>query len=201
MLTLKKCILLVLFLLPFSVLSQQTTENQSAKAAYISDELFVYLHSGPSNKYRIVGTINAGESVTYIQQDNESDYVEIKYDGDKTAWLPKQYVTFTPGLASQLAQIKSDYANHADIVTDLQQQRDNLSSELRAVISERDLALEQLEQTKQTFSLLKQRLDATQASIWEKPMVLGSLILLIGLVFGLLLPIIMPKRRNKDRWM
>lgn len=201
MFTLNKSILLVLFLLPFSVFSQQTTNNQASKAAFISDALFVYLHSGPSNKYRIVGTINAGESVTYISQDDETGYAQIKYEDDKTAWLPKEYVNFTPGLASQLEQLKTDYADHDGIVATLQQQRNDLSSELNTAISERNAALEQLEQTQQTYSLLKQRLDATQTTVWQKPMVLGSLILVVGLIFGLVLPIIVPKRRSKDRWM
>lgn len=201
MFTLNKSILLILFLLPFSTFSQQTTDNQASKAAFISDALFVYLHSGPSNQYRIVGTINAGQSVTYIQQDAESGYAQIRYDDGKTAWLPKEYVTFTPGLASQLAQLKADYANHDETVATLQQQRNELSAELNAAKSERDTALEQLEQTQQTYTLLKQRLDATQTSVWQKPMVLGSLILIAGLIFGLLLPIIVPKRRSKDRWM
>ena len=32
-------------------------------------------------------------------------------------------------------------------------------------------------------------------------MVLGSLILLAGLLFGLILPLILPKKRNNERWM
>jgi SH3 domain protein len=201
MFTLNKSILLILFLLPFSTFSQQTTDNQASKAAFISDALFVYLHSGPSNQYRIVGTINAGQSVTYLKQDAETGYAQIQYEDGKTAWLPKEYVTFTPGLVSQLEQLKADYANHDETVSTLQQQRNDLSAELNTAITERNAALEQLEQTQQTYTLLKDRLDATQTSVWQKPMVLGSLILVVGLVFGLLLPIIVPKRRNKDRWM
>lgn len=201
MFTLNKSILLVLFLLPFSVFSQQTTDNQAGKSAFISDSLFAYIHSGPGKQYRIVGTINAGQSITYIKQDDESGYAQIKYDDDKTAWLPKEYVSFTPSLANQLEQLKTDYANHNDIVANLQQQRDSLSAELNVAINERQIAQEQLEQMQHTYTLLKERLDATQESVWQQPMVLGSLILIIGLIVGLLLPLIIPSRKNKDRWM
>lgn len=201
MFTLNKSILLVLFLLPFSVFSQQTTDNQAGKSAFISDALFAYIHSGPGKQYRIVGTINAGQSITYLKQDDESGYAQIKYDIDKTAWLPKEYVSFTPSLTNQLEQLKADYANHNDIVANLQQQRDSLSAELNVAINERQIAQEQLEQMQHTYTLLKERLDATQESVWQQPMVLGSLILIIGLIVGLLLPLIIPSRKNKDRWM
>ena len=57
------------------------------------------------------------------------------------------------------------------------------------------------EQANRAYEQLKVQLENTQSSIWEKPMVLGSLILLAGLIFGLVLPLLIPKRRNSERWM
>ena len=83
----------------------------------------------------------------------------------------------------------------------LEQQRDELNSQLNQAVAERQTAQEQLEQANRAYEQLKVQLENTQSSIWEKPMVLGSLILLAGLLFGLLLPLILPKKRNNERWM
>lgn len=55
----KKLICMVLF----SMLAAPTF----AQDRYIADKLFTYMHSGPSNQYRILGSIDAGEKVKLIE--------------------------------------------------------------------------------------------------------------------------------------
>lgn len=194
-----KSALLVIFSTFFLGLSQPALAQNNSKPAFISDALFVYLHSGPNNQYRIIGTANAGQSVTYLGENSETGYAQIEVDG-KTGWLPKEYVTYTPGLVTQLEEIQARYAEHEEQLTRLQQQRDQLNSQLNEAISERQKALEQLEQANRSYEQLKVEVEATQRSIWQNPMVIGSAILLAGLIFGLLLPAMWPKRKE-NRWM
>lgn len=194
-----KSTLLVLFSAWLLALSAQASAQDSSKPAFISDALFVFLHSGPNNQYRIIGTVNAGQSVTFLQEDSDTGYAEIQVDG-KTGWLPKEHVTYTPGLVTQLENLKAEYAQHNETVNALEQQRDQLNSQLNEAVAERQKAVEQLEQANRAYEQLKVQLENTQSSIWEKPMILGSLILLAGLIFGLLLPLLIPKRRNSERW-
>ena len=194
-----KSTLLVLFSAWLLALSAQASAQDSSKPAFISDALFVFLHSGPNNQYRIIGTVNAGQSVTFLQEDSDTGYAEIQVDG-KTGWLPKEHVTYTPGLVTQLENLKAEYAQHNETVNALEQQRDQLNSQLNEAVAERQKAVEQLEQANRAYEQLKVQLENTQSSIWEKPMILGSLILLAGLIVGLLLPLLMPKRRNSERW-
>ncbi|PKM17566.1 MAG: TIGR04211 family SH3 domain-containing protein [Gammaproteobacteria bacterium HGW-Gammaproteobacteria-15] len=194
-----KSTLLVLFSAWLLALSAQASAQDGSKPAFISDALFVFLHSGPNNQYRIIGTVNAGQSVTFLREDSATGYAEIQVDG-KTGWLPKEHVTYTPGLVTQLEKLKAEYAQYNETVNALEQQRDQLNSQLNEAVSERQKAVEQLEQANRAYEQLKVQLENTQSSIWEKPMVLGSLILLAGLIFGLLLPLLMPKRRNSERW-
>lgn len=194
-----KSSLLLLFSVWLLALPTLTSAQENSKPAFISDALYVFLHSGPNNQYRIIGTVNAGQSVTFLKEDSATGYAEIRVDG-KTGWLPKEHVTYTPGLATQLENIKTEYAQINETVGALEQQRNQLNSQLNDAIAERQKALEQLEQTNRAYEQLKVQLENTQSPIWEKPMVLGSLILFVGLIFGLLLPLLMPKRRNSERW-
>tara|TARA_R110002126_G_scaffold15570_3_gene63701 strand:- start:5829 stop:6446 length:618 start_codon:yes stop_codon:yes gene_type:complete len=194
----------IIFLpLLFVVLGWPVAAQQSSaeKPAFISDALFVYLHSGPGNQYRIVGTINAGQQVTFISEDSDSGYAQIRYDDNKTGWLPKEYVSYTPGLVTQLETLTERFNSQRDQVQQLEQERSELSSQLNSAIVERENAQEQLAQANRSYEQLKAQLEATQTSIWQNPMVIGSAILLIGLIFGLLLPALWPKRRESERWM
>ncbi|MBV2128974.1 TIGR04211 family SH3 domain-containing protein [Arsukibacterium indicum] len=189
---------LPLVVLTFSLplMAQQASEE---KPAFISDALFVYLHSGPGNQYRIVGTINAGQPITYISEDNE--YAQIRYDGDKTGWLPKEYISYSPGLVTQLENLTERFDNQQRQLQQLEEERNSLNSQLNSAIVERENAQEQLAQANRSYEQLKAQLEATQTSIWQNPMVIGSAILLIGLIFGLVLPALWPKRRESERWM
>ncbi|MDX3773329.1 TIGR04211 family SH3 domain-containing protein [Chromatiaceae bacterium AAb-1] len=193
-----KSSLAVLFLLPALAIAQSSEQ----KAAFISDALFVYLHSGPSNQYRIIGTVNAGQEVTYLSEDATSGYAQIRYDNNKTGWLPKEYVTYTPGLVSQLENLKSDFTAQQNRVRQLEQERDQLQSRLNNIQAEHQQTQEQLNLVNLTNGQLKAQVAATQSSVWQNPMVLGSCILAAGLLLGLLLPLLWPKRRGGgDRWM
>ncbi|MAA94691.1 MULTISPECIES: TIGR04211 family SH3 domain-containing protein [unclassified Arsukibacterium] len=189
-------ILLMVVSLPVAA-QQESIE----KEAFISDALFVYLHSGPGNQYRIVGTINAGQPVTYLSEDTDSGYAQIRYEDNKTGWLPKEYVSYTPGLVTQLETLTESFNSQRDQIQQLEQERNELSSQLNSAIVEREKALEQLAQGNRSYEQLKTQLEATQTSIWQNPMVIGSAILLIGLIFGLVLPALWPKRRDSERWM
>ena len=83
----------------------------------------------------------------------------------------------------------------------LEQQRAQLNGQLNQAVAERQTALEQLEQANRAYEQLKVQLQNTQSSILEKPMVLGAIILFGGLLLGLVLPLLLPKRRGGDRWM
>ena len=76
-----------------------------------------------------------------------------------------------------------------------------MQATLDQVTLERDLAVQELEQLRRNNERLTTELNATQASFWQQPMTIGGILLTFGLVFGLLLPKLIPSRRNSDRWM
>ena len=128
-----KSSLLVIFSAACLNLTAMASAQENSKAAFISDALFVYLHSGPSNQYRIVGTLNAGQSVTYLGEDSETGYAQVQYEDNKTGWLPKEYVTYTPGLVSQLANLQQEHASSNERMLQLEQQREDVEIMLNEI--------------------------------------------------------------------
>lgn len=98
-------------------ISAQAAEN-NYKQGYISDELFIYIHTGPGKKYRILGTIIAGSKVQ-ITGSVDDGYSEIIDDKDRTAWVESKYVTTQPGLRFVVADLNGKIATSMIIVASL----------------------------------------------------------------------------------
>ena len=55
-------------------LSATAVSHAEEKKRYVSDELNTWVRSGPGDNYRLVGTVNAGEEVTLLQTDANTNY-------------------------------------------------------------------------------------------------------------------------------
>ena len=184
-----------LFLLSMLVFLQPAHSQTEPIPAFISDALVVYLHSGPGNQYGIVGTIAAGTDV--IQLGQENGYAQIQYEEDKTGWLPQEHLSYTPGLKAQLSELAVNFQEQSARLTELEQSSNQLQTALNQATLERDQAVLELQQVNRNNERLTAELNATQASFWQQPMTIGGMLLLFGLIFGLLLPKLIPVKQNK----
>ncbi|SPW27517.1 SH3 domain-containing protein [Edwardsiella tarda] len=53
-------------------------QSHADEQRFISDALSTYVHSGPGNQYRIVGTINAGDPVTLLGVNQQTQFAQIR---------------------------------------------------------------------------------------------------------------------------
>lgn len=53
-------------LLFLSLLGLGVSLSSHAETRYVSDELSTYVHSGPGNQYRIVGSLSSGQQLRYF---------------------------------------------------------------------------------------------------------------------------------------
>ena len=66
--------LIGLTLLAFSA----ATAVHAEEKRYVSDELNTWVRSGPGDNYRLVGTVNAGEEVTLLQTNADTNYGQVR---------------------------------------------------------------------------------------------------------------------------
>lgn len=64
-----------------------TAVSHAEETRYVSDELNT-VRSGPGDHYRLVGTVNAGEEVTLLQTDANTNYARVKDSSGRTARIP-----------------------------------------------------------------------------------------------------------------
>ena len=67
-----------LALLPLLFAATVSITAHAEEIRYVSDDLSTYVHSGPSNRYRIAGSLNSGEKVTVLDVNNESGFVRVR---------------------------------------------------------------------------------------------------------------------------
>ena len=116
-------------------ISAQAAEN-NYKQGYISDELFIYMHTGPGKKYRISGTIIAGSKVQ-ITGSIDGGYSEIIDNKDRTTWVESKYVTTQPGLRFVVAELNGKIATSSDYSSQLDGELNELKSKVNLLTNDK----------------------------------------------------------------
>ncbi|GFK32734.1 TIGR04211 family SH3 domain-containing protein [Vibrio cholerae] len=195
----KKLICMVLF----SMLAAPTF----AQDRYIADKLFTYMHSGPSNQYRILGSIDAGEKVKLIEVNKESGYSHIADERGRTGWVESRFITREvsntlrlPALEKELEEVKKLLANA----------RQNADSEKAGLAESLELRNQQIADLERNYADISKQLIDSQSEIRElrakldtqkedlllKYFTYGGGVAGIGLLLGLVLPHIIPRRKR-----
>ncbi|MEZ9707251.1 TIGR04211 family SH3 domain-containing protein [Vibrio breoganii] len=178
-----------------------------AQTRYISDNLFTYMHSGPNAQYRIIGSVDAGAAVTLVQTNKNSGYTEIVDQRGRKGWVESKYVTNTEGMATrmprlekELAQVKAELAGFNE---QAEQEQEGLVRSLEtrnAQISEMEVnykkVSDQLLSAQTEVRELRARLDTQKEDLLLKYFMYGGGVAGLGLLFGLLLPHVIPRRKK-----
>lgn len=97
-----------LALLPLLFAATVSITAHAEEIRYVSDDLSTYVHSGPSNRYRIAGSLNSGEKVTVLDVNNESGFVRVRDSKNRDVWLPKELLSTTPSLKERVPAMEEE---------------------------------------------------------------------------------------------
>lgn len=177
------------------------TATPVEKPAYVVDSLSTAIRSGPGNEYRTVGTVKAGETVTFIGDNPANGFIKIRDINGNEGWLSGDYISFTASPKANLEALKQQLGQQEMIAAQFEQERQTLQQAVAKAEAERDAAVQAAELAKQTTAQLTARLADENPELLHNKMVIGGGLIIGGILFGLLLPLITPKRRRNDRWM
>ncbi len=181
-----------------------TVEEKPAsneKPVFIIDTLSTAVRTGPGNEYRSISTVKAGESVTYIGQNPANGFIKIRDDAGNEGWLSGEYITDLASPKSSLESLKQQLRQQEMISAQFEQERTTMQAMVTTAEAARDQAIQEAELAKLTTSALTKQLAEQNPPLAQNKLVIGGGILAAGLLLGLILPVIMPNRRRKDRWM
>ena len=81
------------------------------EARWVSDDLTTYVRSGPTDGYRIVGTLRSGQKVTLLR--SQGDYSLVRGESGDSVWIPTRDLQSEPGQAERLPQLQQKVADQA----------------------------------------------------------------------------------------
>lgn len=204
----EKTHLIGLIFMAFSTVANVHAEEKR----YISDELSTWVRSGPGNDYRLIGTLNAGEEVALLQSNDKSKYGQIRDSQGRTTWIPLDQLSEHPSLRTRVPELEQQ-------VKDLTAKLDNIDSswnqrtaEMQKKVAGSDDAINHLKDENQKLKnqlvVASKKVDAANVQLDDKQRTIimqwfmyGGGVAGFGLLLGLLLPHMLPRRKKNDRWM
>ncbi|MCL2896434.1 TIGR04211 family SH3 domain-containing protein [Brenneria tiliae] len=179
---------------------------------YVSDELLTYIHSGPGNQYRIIGTLNAGDQVTVLSVNQGAGYAQIRDDKNRTSWIPLAQLSETPSLRTRVPELESQVKDLTEKLHNIDQTWNQRTADMQQKVAASDDIINglrgenaelknQLIVAQKKVSAANVQLDDKQRTIILQWFMYGGGVAGIGLLLGLLLPHIIPRRKKNDRWM
>ncbi len=198
--TLSKPLFTFLLLLISSGIYLQASAQANTTQGYISDELPIFVHSGPGKNYRILGTVTSGSEVQ-ITGNSKDDYSEVIDDKDRTVWLESKYVTSEPGLRVIIAQLNSKLADLEGNSSAISESLLRANKKVDQYSSEKTQLNNEISSLNKTLSEVSLKLKDQDTSIKKEWFFNGAIVLCIGLVLGLVLPrLSSSKKSNMGSW-
>ncbi len=200
-------------LLFLSLLGLGVSLSSHAETRYVSDELSTYVHSGPGNQYRIVGSLSSGATVTVLSRNAATGYVQIKDDKDRTVWLPENQLSTQPSMRTRIPAMEKEIQTLRDKLANIDQSWNQRTIDMQNKVSNSDEIINGLKKeneqmrtklaiAEKKLDFANQQLDDRQRDIILQWFMYGGGVAGAGLILGLILPHIIPRRRKRnDRWM
>jgi len=197
----------------FALLSLSFAASTHAdEKRYISDELITYIHSGPGNQYRIVGTLNSGEEVTLISVNQTNSYAQILDTKGRTAWIPLDQISDQPSLRVKVPALEQQVQTLTQKLKTIDDSWNQRTAQMQKDVSESSGTIQSLRDENQNLKdqLVgdKKKMDAVSVQLNDKQRAIimqwflyGGGVAGVGLILGLLLPHMIPRRKKDNRWM
>ncbi len=168
--------------------------------AYISDELYIFMHSGAGKNYRILGSINAGTEITLVTGTETNGFYEIVDDKERQGWVEAQYINQDQSLRVKFEQLGEELANTQQTLRDAQSQipeLQNLNSSLR---DQNQQLQEQLATAISERDAIQNKQQSLRSKEKRQLLTYGGAIAFIGLFLGIILTIFLSRRKRYDGW-
>ncbi|QIZ77749.1 TIGR04211 family SH3 domain-containing protein [Ferrimonas lipolytica] len=175
----------------------------------ITEDINVYLVAGPSNKYRILGSMKAGDAVTSLNEVS-GDYSKVKDGKGREGWTLTQHLvnkpsfrTLLPQTQQKLTETELALEQSNTQLTEMteryelfKQQSAESLAEQRERVTTQGTRINELEQENSTLSSQLNEMQSNLRFMWSQQ---GAMIAGIGFILGLIVTYLpRPSRRRKD---
>jgi len=149
----------------------------AAETGWVDDQVRLNLRTGPGNQFRILGSVETGDSVDILQRGD--GWIEVRSEG-KTGWVPEGYLKSEPPALVKLQRIETETA-------ELRSRSGLLNEEAAKLRSENaEFAARESEQRAEVERLTRDNMELRAGARWPE-WIAGACILGVGMALGALL--------------
>jgi SH3 domain protein len=148
-----------------------------AETGWVDDQVRLNLRTGPGNQYRILGSIETGDSVQILSRGD--DWVQVSADG-KQGWVPDGFLQAEPPAKVKLERLENETAELRTRAKQLGDDTEKLRGENQT------LATRESEQRVELERLTRDNLELRAGARWPE-WIAGACILSVGMGLGALL--------------
>ncbi|OOF70530.1 TIGR04211 family SH3 domain-containing protein [Rodentibacter caecimuris] len=184
-------------------------QSVQAETQYVSENLTTFLRKGAGDQFKIAGAIQSGEAVTVL--DRKDKYSLIRDSKNREAWILNNDLSRVPSSKEEnpklKAQIQELSLKLSRLDNDWQQRTQEMQRRTKQSEEQSSQLLEQNSQLRRELDITKNKnrdlealLDAGKREIAIQWFIYGGSVLGVGLLLGLIVPFIIPKRRKRNGW-
>ncbi len=184
-------------------------QQSESGSHWVSEELSTYVRSGPTDGYRIVGTLTAGEPVTVLE--TSGDYSRVESASGDRVWVLSNELQQTQSSRERLPQLEEQVAQLEAELGGINETWEGRVMAMTETLEVRERRIAELEQRNQqlnseadragqTIRQLQARLDTQEEDLLLRYFMYGGGVAGAGLLLGLIIPFLPRKRRKRDRW-
>lgn len=186
--------------------AQEASDDQ----AWVSDGLTTFVRSGPTDGYRIVGTLTAGEPVTVLE--TSGSYTRVHNSDGDTVWILSNELQDAPSAGVRLPELEAQVGNLSNELAGINDEWNarvstmtetlDLREQRIAELEERNRELDsQAEEAQRQVRGLQARLDTQEEDLLLRYFMYGGGVAGAGLLVGLIVPHLPRRRKKRDRWL
>ncbi len=195
--------------LALGLLALPLQAQQNDATHWVSDSLTTYVRSGPTDGYRIVGTLAAGEPVERLE--TSGNYSRVRNADGNTVWILTSELQDAPSAQVRVPELEQQVAELSAELDGINEQWENRTSAQREALETREARIVELEasnqaldaeseQSRQTIRQLQARLDTQEEDLLMRYFMYGGGVAGAGLLVGLIVPHLPRRKRKRDRW-
>ncbi len=109
-----------------------------------------------------MGTVNAGEEVTLLQTDANTNYAQVKDSSGRTAWIPLKQLSTEPSLRSRVPDLENQVKTLTDKLTNIDNTWNQRTAEMQQKVAQSDSVINGLKEENQK---LKNELIVAQKKV------------------------------------
>lgn len=171
-----------------------------AQEGYVSDNVYTYLHTGPSAKFRILGSINAGSKITIVEQSEDKKYTKIIDSKGREGWIMSEFVSTQESLKHRYDELESRLNSQLASNEDLSRESSSVKEQVSALQSRIDSLTGELAQAKSDVTAAQDKLKGEDEEIKIQWFTRGGIMVFASFLVGVIVCSLFSRKKKRSSW-